>query len=394
MNCEKCGRIFQDDALFCPYCGKKTANFPRKPKAKRGNGQGTAFKRGSTWTAQVTIGMRDRPPVDLKNPPPEAMKPRQTIRRSKGGFRTKAEALAYCETLKAIGSRIRPQIPRLEHYWSIYSSDEMERLAGSTNRGYRIAWKRLEPLHYAKVSDITVNDLRRIVSETCKTYDTAKDCQSLLFHLFELAAADGYANKDLPSFIVLPKKKEQEREPFTKGEQEKLWKLYESGNRDAAIPLVLIYTGMMPGEALKLKAENIDLENRTITGVGMKTKVRKKTPIVLALSIIPILQELIDNAPPSGQLWIKDKETWYKHYYSAIEAAGCRKLSPYSCRHTTATALAITEGIAPQTVQKVMRWSSTRMLDRYAHPSQQDALNAVDSISVANTVANDDTETR
>ena len=57
-----------------------------------------------------------------------------------------------------------------------------------------------------------------------------------------------------------------------------------------------------------------------------------------------------------------------------------RHLAPYSCRHTTATALAITEGIAPQTIKKVMRWSTTRMLDRYAHPTQNDALAAVDTI--------------
>lgn len=390
MNCEKCGKSFQDDAVFCPYCGKKLGNFPSKRKPKRGNGQGTAFKRGSTWTAQVTVGMRDLPPIDLKNPPPEARKPRQTIRRSKGGFRTKAEALAYCATLKATGSAIRPQIPRLEHYWTIYSSGEMERLSGSTKTAYRIAWRKLESLHYSKMDAISVHDLRRAVSETCKSYDTAKDCQSLLSHLFELAAADGYANKDLPSFIVLPEQVEKEREAFTAEEQTKIWNLYESGDRDAAIPLVLIYTGMMPGEARQLTVGNIDLENRIITGAGMKTKVRKRTPIVLAMSIIPVVQDLVDNALPSGRLWSKDKETWYKHYYNAIEAAGCRKLSPYCCRHTTATALAITEGIAPQTVKKVMRWSSTRMLDRYAHPSQQDALNAVDSIGVANTVAIDD----
>lgn len=389
MICTKCRAAVPDDAVLCCYCGKRFVT-ERKTK-KRGNGQGTAFKRGNTWTAQVTIGRRDLPIFDLSNPPEEAKKSRQTIRRSKGGFATKSEALAYCPTLLAAGGAIRPQIPRLEHYWSIYSSGEMEALSGSTKTAYRIAWKKLEPLHYSKVDCIAVSDLRRAVSEKCKTYDTAKDCQSLLSHLFELAAADGYANKDLPSFIVLPEIKEKEREAFSPEEQEKLWRLYESGNKGAAIPLVLIYTGMMPGEARKLKVENIDMENRIIIGAGMKTKVRKKTPMVLALSILPVLQDLIDNALPSGNLWTKDKETWYKHYYAAVEAAGCRRLSPYCCRHTTATALAITEGIAPQTVKKVMRWSSTRMMDRYVHPSQQDALDAVDTIGVANAVANVET---
>ena len=55
-------------------------------------------------------------------------------------------------------------------------------------------------------------------------------------------------------------------------------------------------------------------------------------------------------------------------------------LTPYSCRHTTATALAINENIAPQTVQKVMRWANTRMLDRYAHPETSDTLAAVNTM--------------
>ena len=111
---------------------------------------------------------------------------------------------------------------------------------------------------------------------------------------------------------------------------------------------------------------------------------------MLASAIIPVVQDLIDRARPSGFLWVQDKETWYAHYYSALDAAGCRRLSPYSCRHTTATALTITEGIAPQTIKRVMRWSSTRMMDRYVHPSHQDALDAVDTLPVANTVANEE----
>ena len=55
-------------------------------------------------------------------------------------------------------------------------------------------------------------------------------------------------------------------------------------------------------------------------------------------------------------------------------------MPPYSCRHTTATALAIDRNIAPQTIKRVMRWSTTKMLDKYAHPDQTDALKAVNKI--------------
>jgi integrase len=188
----------------------------------------------------------------------------------------------------------------------------------------------------------------------------------------------------LPSFIVLPKHEEKERHPFTDLEQAALWKVYESGDKRAAIPLLMIYTGMMPGEAQGLRVENINLEERVIVNAGMKTKVRKATPIVLANDILPLVEDLVANAQKSGYIWKRNEDEWYASYYAALEAAGCRKLTPYSCRHTTATSLAITEGIAPQTIKRVMRWSTTKMLDRYAHPEMSDALSAVDAIKKAN----------
>jgi integrase len=142
----------------------------------------------------------------------------------------------------------------------------------------------------------------------------------------------------------------------------------------------MIYTGMMPGEAMALKVEHIDLDKQQITGVGMKTKVRKQAPIVLMKALLPLVQDLIDNAQPSGYIWKRVEKEWYDAYYGALEAAGCRKLTPYSCRHTTASALAITKNVAPQTVTKVMRWSSSKMLDRYAHPDQKDAQRAVNRL--------------
>ena len=373
MNCEKCGKSFQDDAVFCPYCGKNLRKFPRKSRyMKRGNGTGSVFynRKTKTWTAQVTVGSKRTDPE----------KQRQSIRKTKTGFRTRSEALDYLPTLKAAGASVRPQIPSLEHYWEIYSSGEMGALGDSKKASYRIAWNRLSSLHHLPVNSISVADLRQVIADKCDSYYTAKDCKILLSALFRLAAADGMANKELPSFIVLPKLDEKERETFTDIEQANIWELYESGDIRAALPLLMIYTGMMPGEAMVLSVDNIDLENRTITGIGMKTKVRKKTPIVLAETILPVVQDLIDHANKRNQFWPSHKKEFYEYYYAALSAAGTRLLSAYSCRHTTATALAISEGIAPQTIQKVMRWSSSRMLDRYAHPDQSDALDAVDTI--------------
>ena len=381
MICPKCKAENPDNAVFCMYCGKKCGNSAKKRRIKsRGNGTGTAFKRGSTWTAQVVMKYEDLPPYDPDNPANKL--PRKKITRSKGGFKTRDDALRYCPILKA-GPQKPKEAPTLEHYWKTFEDGHYNALSESKQYAYKAAWKRLKTLQQTHIDQITVADLQRVVGSECKTFNTAKDCKTLLTALFNTAAAEGYVNKDLPSFIQLPKQEETERIPFSDTEQAALWKIYEAGDIRAAAPLLMIYTGMMPGEARKLSVSNFDMENRLIIGAGMKTKVRKATPIVLAESILPVAETLIANAQPDGMIWPKWKQKWYRDYYDVLKAAGCRELSPYSCRHTTATALAITEGVAPQTVKKVMRWASTKMLDRYAHPDQDDALAAVNTLKKA-----------
>ena len=373
MNCQKCRTPVPESAIYCPQCGKKLFTEQKKRRTKsRGNGTGTAFKRGNTWTAQVVY---DRVYVADD-------KPLKKLTRSKGGFKTREAALQYCPILKN-GAQKAKVAPTVAEYWETYKNGSYSALSDSQQRIMRWVWKKLSSIKDTRIDQLSVADLQKVVADSCDTFYKAKRCKTLLSHLFKLAAADGYVNKDLPSFIQLPKLEESEQIPFSDTEQAALWKLYESGDMRAAIPLLMIYTGMMPGEAMQLTVKNIDLDNQIITGVGLKTKVRKETPIVIADSIVPVIEKLIENARPDGKLWPDYRKAWCPLYYGALEAAGVRKLSPYSCRHTTATALAVTERIAPQTVKKVMRWSSSRMLDRYAHPNQKDALEAVNAIGAS-----------
>ena len=91
MNCQKCRTPVPESAIYCPQCGKKLFTEQKKRRTKsRGNGTGTAFKRGNTWTAQVVY---DRVYVADD-------KPLKKLTRSKGGFKTREAALQYCPILK------------------------------------------------------------------------------------------------------------------------------------------------------------------------------------------------------------------------------------------------------------------------------------------------------
>ena len=52
MKCVKCFNLLPDGAAYCPTCGAKQSPSARTQKTKsRGNGQGSAYKRGKGWQA-------------------------------------------------------------------------------------------------------------------------------------------------------------------------------------------------------------------------------------------------------------------------------------------------------------------------------------------------------
>lgn len=335
----------------------------------RANGTGSVYydSRAKRWIAQIVTGRHYT----------DDMKVRFSYKRQYYVKKTDA--------LKAVQQMDNEQASApsftVSYYYKAFMDGKGASLSENKQRCYRIAYNRLISLWSRPVKDLTIVELQAAISASCDSYYTAKDVRVLLNAIFKLAAADNRSiNPVLPSLLELPKLEETQIEPFTEEEQIALWLSYESGNQNAAIPLIMIYTGMMTGEMRQLTKSMIHLEDKEIVGVGLKTKERKKKSVLLPDDIIPVLEDVIANTE-TELLYPIQRKTFYSWFYKALQDAGItRQLSPYSCRHTTATVLAVHENVAPQTLQRVMRWSSSRMMDRYVTPSDQDARNAVNKI--------------
>ena len=327
-------------------------------------GTGSVYKRKNRpgWTAQVVVDFRDSGTPIYK----------------RKAYPTKKEAILGLEELR--NKADEKPVPTVSWYYKAFCKGKGAKLSKDKQTAYEIAYNRLKPIHGKPISELTVPMLQTLVNDPCKSYYPARDVRVLLNHLFRLAAVDGNANPTLPGLIELPKLEETHREPFTEDEQKALWASWESGKSDAAIPLIMIYTGMMTGEMRRLEAHMIDLDKQEITGVGLKTKERKEKAVLIPDCIVPLLQDLIGKHP-EGRIFTMNEEDFYKLFYAALTEAGItRHLTPYSCRHTTATALTITANVAPQTVQRIMRWSSTKMMDRYVHPDDEAARDAINKL--------------
>ncbi len=367
MICPKCTRQIPDDSVLCCYCGKKLIR--EKRTGKRTNSTGSVYydSRSKRWIAQVIVGKHYT----------ENMKIRFEYKRRY--FKSTTDALKALNDMEP--EKVRPEFT-ISYYYTAFMAGRGAKLSASKQTAYKIAYNRLKTLWSRPVRELTINDLQAVLNASCESYYTAHDVRTLLNLIYRLAAADDRnINHVLPHLLELPKNEETQVEPFTEEEKLQLWYSYESGNMNAAIPLIMIYTGLMTGELRKLTKSMVHLDEKLISNnVGLKTEERKKKAVLLPDDIVPVLDDVISKAE-TDLLFPYCKETFYKHYYDALQTAGItRKLSPYSCRHTTATVLAVHDNVAPQVLQRVMRWKSTRMMDRYVTPDDSDARKAVNKI--------------
>ena len=301
-------------------------------------------------------------------------------RPTKGGFATKKDALLWANT----SGEENVQPPRLIELWQSYSDNDMLKLSDSKQTAYRIARNRLDPLMGKRIDKITLDQIQAVVN-ACPSYYPAKDVKNLLSNLYKRAMASniGVVTQNLSEFLVLPEKIEKEAEAFTAGEVDALWHGYTSGDLLAGIPLLMIYTGMMPGEVMKLKKDMVDLDSMEIRGVGIKTKTRKTSVIVFPACISPVLASLMNYAPKSDKVYPVNKDRFYAEFYAVLERAGVRKLTPYACRHTYGTEI-VKAGIPPALVQKLLRHASQKMQERYTHLSADDEHDAVENVWLTN----------
>ena len=367
MQCIKCGVDLPDGAVFCHMCGRKqTPPAPKRQRTKaRGNGTGTAYKRGKTWTARIVLGYYVGD--DGK---------RHARTANRGGFATKKEALDYIPKLKAEAESSATLT--LSGYWEFYEAKKLPELSRDKQTAYRIAWRRWAALATRKLEDLKIETLQAAMDEAATTYYTARDMKNLMSHFYKHGLANQTVSVNLAQYLQLPPANASEQTPFSAEELDLLWKDFAAGNTFTGYILLMIYTGMMPGELLQAKKEHIDWDGKQIRGAGLKTATRKAAPIVLADVILPVLRVLVDTSHGEKIIHI-NKDNFYKEYYATLERIGTRRLPPYSCRHTTGTDLA-KAAVPAFTIQKIMRHAKITTTQHYTHMDATDALSGVNAL--------------
>lgn len=360
MLCIKCGQEIPDGSLYCNHCGRKQTKSERG-KRTRGNGLGSVYKMpAGTWAAEITLGWyMDGGTLKRK-------------RRRKYGFKTKKAAIEYLTELKAQGEkRTQITVSELHEMWLDGAADKLSK---SKQDAYRIAWSKIkEGIGYRPIEELTVPELQELTDDAGTSYYTKRDIKTLLSHLYKLAIRDDYADKNRAQYIQLPPLETQEREVFTEDEITALWGCYrKTGDITACRMLIMLYTGIRPGELISIQTENIHLDEQWMTG-GIKTEKGKRRKIILPDCILPLIEYSI--AESSGGLLARySKNGLYDAWNALRDDLGLRaELTPYCCRHTYVTRLTALK-VSPAMLQELAGHEDYDTTLDYTHLSVAERL--------------------
>ena len=330
MTCKKCGKTLEDAWVLCPYCGWRPSA-AKKPSTsrKRPNGTGTAFRRDGSWCAQVTLGMY----MD------ENGKMRRTYK-TRAGFKTKAEALAYCEHLR--NGQLKDSNETLYSLFLRWAPTHERRVGASTMAGYRAAFQHFSSLHGRSVQLIRPADWQACIDACPRGKRVKEDMKTVAGLLNKFALDQDLIPRNYAANLFTGRDRKGTRPPFT-------WDEVEIIRRAVGVEpyadyvYTLIYTGFRPSELFALTRDSYNAQDNTLTG-GAKTEAGRDRFVPVYAGIQPILQRRL--AESSKWLFPRaDGSRMNERYFRdacfnpLMEKLGISGRFPYSCRHTFANLL-------------------------------------------------------
>lgn len=218
-----------------------------KPKS-RGNGQGTAYQRPGqkTWTVEVVVGK--------KHPNGDLSKPKRPVRKTKGGFKTKREALEYVAILKNQGDK-RVRIS-LEDLWLQWKEFYNSRVIASTMDGYYYAYQHFKPLHGVYVDLITAEDLQKCMDDCSSGKRTHENMRCIANLLWKYAIDKNILDRNVAANLFTGKGVSIQREPLT-DQEEMIIHSSIGKERYAEYVYCLCWLGYRPGEFLGLRKDQL-----------------------------------------------------------------------------------------------------------------------------------------
>ena len=163
-----------------------------------------------------------------------------------------------------------------------WSEKKFEEISDSNVSGYKAAYKLCSSLYDMKFIDIKLSHLQSAMDASGKAFPTKKKLKVLYSQLFDYAVMHEVISKDknIVEYVDCGKEEKSTKHyRFTNEEIETLWK-WADGNEYVQVILMLIYSGVRPGELFATKCSDVNLEERYFDiPKGKTVNAARKVPI-------------------------------------------------------------------------------------------------------------------
>ena len=210
------------------------------------------------------------------------------------------------------------------------------------------------------------------------------------------AVNDGLIGRNPAEMVKVPKTRERDQRYLTAEQVTELAEAVEQRMRSGGVLVKLLaYGGLRWGEAVALRADNVDVllrrvhvrESATLVNGklvwGAPKSHRSRTVVIPKFLVEEMAPTLSGNGlvftSSSGQP-LRPPNFLRRVWHPAVTECAFRDLVPHDLRHTAAS-LAISAGASVKAVQRMLGHSSAQItLDRYTHLFDDDLEELADSM--------------
>lgn len=242
-------------------------------------------KRRKPWRARKTIGW------DMDEATGNIKQKYLTV----GYFSSRQDAIQALAQYNINPFDIQVDITFQEVYEK-WSSKKFTEVSHSNIVGYQSAYKICSALYDMKFADLKLSHLQGVIDSSDKNFPTLKKVKILFNQLFDYAVKNEIIGKDkhVVEWVNIGKAQKSDKHyRFTDAEIETLWR-WSPNNEYIQVILMLIYSGVRPGELFAVKRQSVDLEEKSFfIEKGKNDNAVRKVPI--HERVFPFFQHWMDK---------------------------------------------------------------------------------------------------
>lgn len=304
-------------------------------------------------------------------------------RRVLGYFATNKEALQYLADYHKNPYSIEVQSVTFKEVYNKWSEQKFDKISQSNINGYKASFKTSESLHDMRFVDIKTAHLQSVMDNCGKGHGTRRKLKVLFGQLYAYAIQNDVVDKNYAEFVDVGEKEDTEgiHKPYTSEEIELLWNNLDRMDFIDTI-LIMIYSGLRPGELVKIENKDINLKERYMRG-GIKSSAGKNRVIPINNKILPLIEKRMSKHKYLI-LNHENKQMSYHNYRAEKFNVLMEQLKldhlPHDGRHTFAT-LMDSAGANKLCIKRIMGHASQDITDKvYTHKDIEELIQNVDLI--------------